>query len=81
MTTESINRDTTAQVAADAIKRVMDFGQPIHGNKWVNRENEIDLAHIRRHLDMFEDGDESEPHIEHALTRMAFILSRPIVRR
>lgn len=65
-----------ASIACEAVLETMAEGQEKYGDGWRVRVDSDDFEHIRAHLDKFESGDTTEPHIEHALTRLAFILAR-----
>lgn len=64
------------EAGADAIMETMMVNQDKHGDKWLSNSDLEDINHIREHLNMHLWHDDSEPHIEHAITRLGFILAR-----
>ncbi len=46
-----------------------------HGAAWKKRTVEHHLKHARDHIDKFLGHDETEPHLDHAATRLAMALS------
>jgi hypothetical protein len=62
--------------AQATILSVMKEGEQTHGESWQTRDDHTDLEHAKRHLNLLEAGDTSEPHLAHALTRLALILAR-----
>ena len=65
-----------AQDASRAIIETMTTAQASHGDAWRTRSPYEDIAHVIEHLRLFSVGDTTEPHIKHAITRLAFIVSR-----
>lgn len=63
-------------LAADTVLKVLWDNDASHGERWKRISDSEDIEHIENHLLLYSAGDTSEPHIEHAITRMAFILAR-----
>ena len=72
----SMTNGEVGKLAADAILKTMWDNQGVHQYSWKARSDVVDVDHITAHLNSYLSGDTSEPHIEHALTRVAFILAR-----
>ena len=64
------------EAGADAIMETMMMNQAKHGDRWLRNDDKEEIDHILNHLWLYSDGDTSEPHIEHAITRLGFILAR-----
>jgi hypothetical protein len=60
--------------AIAAIGQTLEANAPKHGMKstWRSIDIEAHLVHAHNHIASWFSGDQSEPHIEHALTRLAF---------
>lgn len=65
-----------AQTAKQIVLSTMRLGHPIHGNKWLTRDDNEDLTHMIAHLAAYQTGDRSEDHIGHCLTRGAMMKAR-----
>lgn len=63
-------------LAKHAVMLTLAINDKKHGEKWRTNSDAEDIRHIVAHLGMYNVGDTSEPHIEHALTRISFILAR-----
>lgn len=65
-----------ANGAAESVLNVMQIAQSKHGDSWLTRPGVEDLLHAREHLEQLLKGDTDESHLEHALTRLALVLTR-----
>lgn len=72
----SMTNGQVGRLASDAILKTLWENDAAHGSKWKRITDDEDVEHIIAHLNNHLAGDTSEPHIEHALTRVAFILAR-----
>lgn len=70
-----------SQLAQAAIIDTMYEGEAKYGtSSWVNRCNAEDVQHAIGHLHKLMMGDTSEPHLDHAMTRIACMKARPIAQ-
>lgn len=72
-----MTHEQLAKLAYDTVLKIMSDNETIHpGNVWEKLTYKEHREHAINHL--LEDiaGDESEPHIEHALTRIAMMLAK-----
>lgn len=61
--------------AARTVIDVMAANERRHGERWRDQDVTEHVMHAQRHLDAFMLEDTSEPHLEHALTRIAMALT------
>lgn len=71
-----MNHLRVANIAKSLVLFTMNEGQPVHGNKWLTRDDNEDLTHMIAHLAAYQAGDRSEDHIGHCLTRGAMMKAR-----
>lgn len=65
-----------AENAADVILQVLAVNHTGHGDAWRTRSDGKDVNHIIEHLRKHLMKDDSEEHVEHAITRLALMLAR-----
>jgi hypothetical protein len=62
--------------ALAAIEAVMERGRLTHPpDDWRSRPAAFHVKRARRHLDLLAMGDDSEPHLAHAATRLLMALT------
>lgn len=71
-----MNHNAIGTIAKQRILLTLAINDDKHGEKWRTVSDAEDIKHVIAHLGAYQIGDTSEPHIEHALTRLAFILAR-----
>lgn len=63
-----------AKIAYDTVLQTMQEGEKEHGaGEWKNQSVNSHANHAYFHMDSLADGDTTEDHIAHALTRCAMI--------
>lgn len=63
-----------AQIAYDTVLQTMIEGEQSHpANNWWNISTGVHYHHVFKHLSEWGKGDTSEPHLDHAITRLAMI--------
>lgn len=76
-----MNHNAIGALAKHAIMLTLAINDDKHGEKWRTNDDAEDIRHIIAHIGAYKLGDRSEPHIEHSLTRLAFILARLEIAR
>lgn len=71
-----MNHNAIGTIAKQAILLTLAINDEKHGEKWRTNDDAEDIRHIVEHLGAYSLGDRAEPHIEHSLTRLSFILAR-----
>ena len=76
---------TYHEVANAAAKAILATLQAGHGkyphDPWKTRPDSEDADHAIAHLMAYCESNNEEPHLSHALTRLAFILARQLKRK
>jgi hypothetical protein len=63
--------------ALEVIAQVMRDGAITHPNQeWIEQSIDEHLSHAEEHLRLLREGDQSEPHLAHAATRLLMALTR-----
>jgi hypothetical protein len=62
------------EMVDQVIERALSSGKHPKGETWRGVPIAEHIAHAHAHLDLLSAGDASEPHLEHAATRMLMAL-------
>lgn len=73
-------RGFVPQLAAQAVREITGANQAEKGDRWRSQGVAEHLAHLRAHLDHYEQGDTSEQHLKHLATRALFALEIALTR-
>lgn len=60
--------------ALSEVSAVLKRGRRAHPDHWLEHPASFHLEHARRHLELLDQGDSSEPHLQHATTRLLMAL-------
>lgn len=74
--TGHMNYNEIAELAHDATLHTLMVNGEKHGDAWKTTSDGKNVSHAIEHLRKHLAGDATEPHLDHALTRIALIMAK-----